>query len=111
MSKEVNGQKTAVNVLLSQIKNHWRIIAQQYETLYSATHITTNNEQCLKICNSSRNKRVVETFIKDENNTILNSQENLIEGIKEFEEKIRHFVADSLISVSQGKSLMMVYAK
>ena len=56
----------------------------------------------------SRQEKLGEIFIKDQKGTALSSPEGLNEGIQELKEKTGLLVADSLTSVSQGKSCLNV---
>ena len=56
----------------------------------------------------SRQKKVIEIVIKNENGTVLSSPEGLIEGIQEFQDKTGKLVADSLVSFNQGKKYLKV---
>ena len=93
----------------------WRTIAIQYETSDSTTYNSTNNDRCSNLCNSREECKnhqqiwkIVEIVITDEKSTVLSSPEGLIEGIQEFDEKTGLLVADSLVSVIQGKVWLKV---
>ena len=96
-------------------RRNWRTIAVQYETSDSTTYLSGNNDWCPNVCNSreeckipKQTRKLVEIFIKDEKGTALSNPEGLNEGIQELKEKTGLLVADSLTSVSQGKSCLNV---
>ena len=53
-----------------------------------------------------RQKKLVETVIKDERGTVFSSTEGLIKGIQKIEERTGLLVADPLVSVNQGKNCL-----